>query len=173
MLRRRFIQGLVAICRSPNSLIPPIPRSLHGSSFTTYSSHGPAEDAERLPKDVVLLTCPSSANGGVCCIYVVGFTHNTKLVQPAFRYILGHIQWGTLDKFKEAFDKALNGQEVFSVAAHDCTRSHMAQLDEGCADAIIEQAKWDTSREREKLQHNIHAHVASVHVSLQKHMRRN
>ncbi|KAI6671781.1 hypothetical protein NL676_006666 [Syzygium grande] len=70
MLRRRFIQGLAAICCSANSLIPPIPHSLHGSSFMAYSSHGPTEDAERLPKDVVLLMCPSSANGGVCHIYV-------------------------------------------------------------------------------------------------------
>jgi len=46
---------------------------------------------------------------------------------------LGHIRSGTLDKFKEAFDKALNGGEGFSVAAKNCSASSMVQFDEACA----------------------------------------
>lgn len=47
--------------------------------------------------------------------------------------MLGHIRSGTLDKFKEAFDKALNGGEGFSVAAHSCTKIFMTQFDEQSA----------------------------------------
>ncbi|KAL3720863.1 hypothetical protein ACJRO7_005637, partial [Eucalyptus globulus] len=88
-----------------------------------------------------------------------------QLVKPAFQSVLEHIGCETLDKFKEAFDKALNGGEGFSVAAHDCTQFYVALFDKGCADAVIEQAKWDTSRAREKLQRDIDAHVASVRAA--------
>lgn len=47
--------------------------------------------------------------------------------------MLGHIRSGTLDKFKEAFDKALKGGEGFSVAAHSCTKIFMTQFDEQSA----------------------------------------
>ncbi|PQM33944.1 protein ROOT HAIR DEFECTIVE 3-like [Prunus yedoensis var. nudiflora] len=43
------------------------------------------------------------------------------------------IRSGSLDKFKEAFDKALNGEEAFSVAATNCSESFVALFDEGCA----------------------------------------
>lgn len=38
-----------------------------------------------------------------------------------------------MDKFKEAFEKALNGGDEFSAAANNCIGAHMAQFDEGCA----------------------------------------
>lgn len=47
--------------------------------------------------------------------------------------MLGHIRSGTLDKFKDAFDKALSGGEGFSVAADGCTKAFMTQFDEECA----------------------------------------
>jgi hypothetical protein len=50
--------------------------------------------------------------------------------------MLGHIRSGTLEKFKEAFDKALNAGEGFSLAAQTCTQSYMAQFDEWCAGMI-------------------------------------
>ncbi|KAI5336209.1 hypothetical protein L3X38_015475 [Prunus dulcis] len=59
-----------------------------------------------------------------------------QLVQPAFQALLGHIRSGSLDKFKGAFDKALNGEEAFSVAARNCSESFMALFDEGCAGKI-------------------------------------
>ncbi|KAI4330680.1 hypothetical protein MLD38_028942 [Melastoma candidum] len=85
-----------------------------------------------------------------------------QLVQPAFHSVLGHIRSGTLDKFKEAFEKALNGGEDFSSAAHNCSQHYMALFDEACADAVIEQAKWDTSKVREKFRRDVDAHIASV-----------
>ncbi|KAF1859295.1 hypothetical protein Lal_00009879, partial [Lupinus albus] len=86
-----------------------------------------------------------------------------QLAQPSFLAVLGHMRSATFDKFKEAFDKALNGGEAFSAAANNCIGSYMTQFDEGCTDIIIEVANWDTSKVREKLQRDIDAHVASVH----------
>ncbi|THF95063.1 hypothetical protein TEA_029664 [Camellia sinensis var. sinensis] len=85
-----------------------------------------------------------------------------QLVHPAYQSMLGHIRSGTLDRFKEAFHKALNRGDEFSVAACDCTESFMSLFDEGCADAIIEQANWDSFKVREKLRRDIDAHVATV-----------
>ncbi|KAJ4717874.1 Protein ROOT HAIR DEFECTIVE 3-like [Melia azedarach] len=88
-----------------------------------------------------------------------------QLVQPAFQTMLGHIRSGTLDKFKDEFDKALSGGEGFSSAACHCSKSYMALFDEECADVVIEQANWDTSKVRDKLQRDIDAHIASVRAA--------
>ena len=50
--------------------------------------------------------------------------------------MLGHIRSETLDKFKEAFDKALSQGEGFSVAACRCTEYFMTQFDDGCAGIV-------------------------------------
>ncbi|XP_057978446.1 protein ROOT HAIR DEFECTIVE 3 isoform X2 [Malania oleifera] len=86
-------------------------------------------------------------------------------VQPAYLSLVGHIRSGTFDKFKEAFDKALNGGEGFSVTASSCTQLFMSQFDEKCADAIIKQANWDTSKARDKLRRDIDAHIYSVRAA--------
>ncbi|KAH9713405.1 protein ROOT HAIR DEFECTIVE 3 [Citrus sinensis] len=88
-----------------------------------------------------------------------------QLVQPAFQSMLGHIRSGTLDKFKDAFDKALSGGEGFSSAAHHCSKFYMNLFDEACADAVIEQANWDMSKARDKFQRDIDAHIASVRAA--------
>ncbi|THG16725.1 hypothetical protein TEA_011920 [Camellia sinensis var. sinensis] len=58
---------------------------------------------------------------------------NDDLVHPAYQSMLGHIRSGTLDRFKDAFHKALNRGDEFSVAAYDCTESFTSLFDEGCA----------------------------------------
>ncbi|KAK4789742.1 hypothetical protein SAY86_017046 [Trapa natans] len=85
-----------------------------------------------------------------------------QLVLPAFQSVMGHLRSGTLEKFKETFDKALSGGEGFSSAARECTKLYMAQFEEGCTDAVIEQAKWDTSKVKEKLKRDIDAHIAAL-----------
>ncbi|KAL6285483.1 hypothetical protein ACE6H2_009873 [Prunus campanulata] len=87
-----------------------------------------------------------------------------QLVQPAFQDLLELKRSFTLDKLKEAFDMALDGVKGFSVTARNVTEFFMAQFDEGCADAVIKQANWDTSKVRDKLMRDIGAHVASVHA---------
>ncbi|KAM7255546.1 hypothetical protein ACFE04_008444 [Oxalis oulophora] len=88
-----------------------------------------------------------------------------QLVQPAFQTVLGHIRSGTVDKFKDAFDKALNAGESFSSAARDCSTHYMTLFDKQSKDAIIEQADWDTTKILEKVQRDIEAHVASVRAA--------
>ncbi|WJX86396.1 Cell wall protein rhd3 [Trifolium repens] len=85
-----------------------------------------------------------------------------QIIQPAYQSALGHVRSGTLDKFKEAFEKDVKGGEKFSEAANNCVGSCVAQFDEKCADVVIELANWDTSKVREKLLRDIDAHVASV-----------
>ncbi|KAM7274226.1 hypothetical protein ACFE04_028890 [Oxalis oulophora] len=88
-----------------------------------------------------------------------------QLVQPAFQTVLGHIRSGTIEKFKEAFDKALKTGEAFSSAASDCTTHYMTLFDKQATDVIIEQADWDTTKVREKVRRDIDAHVASVRAA--------
>ncbi|KHG10361.1 root hair defective 3 -like protein [Gossypium arboreum] len=85
-----------------------------------------------------------------------------QLVQPAYLSMLGHLRSGSLEKFKEAFEEALNGGEGFSLAARNCTESYMALFDERCTDANVELANWDCSKVRDKLCRDIDTHVASV-----------
>uniref|UniRef100_A0A2N9EWL8 GB1/RHD3-type G domain-containing protein n=1 Tax=Fagus sylvatica TaxID=28930 RepID=A0A2N9EWL8_FAGSY len=87
------------------------------------------------------------------------------LVQPAFQSLLGHIRSGTLEKFKETFDKALNGGEAFSSASRNCAQFCIALFDEKCSDAVIEQANWDTSKVRDKLRRDIDAHIDAVRAA--------
>lgn len=88
-----------------------------------------------------------------------------QLVQPAYQLMLSHIRSGTLERFKEAFDEALNGGKGFAMAARHCSETFMSRFDEACADAIIDQATWDSSKVRDKLRRDIDAHVASVRAA--------
>ncbi|KAK1307515.1 Protein ROOT HAIR DEFECTIVE 3 [Acorus calamus] len=85
------------------------------------------------------------------------------LVHPAYQCMLGHLRSHTLEKFKEAFEKALKSGEGFAVAARTYAQSFMLSFDEGCTDAAVEQAKWgDSSKVREKLQRDISTYIESV-----------
>ncbi|XP_059287533.1 protein ROOT HAIR DEFECTIVE 3 homolog 1-like [Lycium ferocissimum] len=88
-----------------------------------------------------------------------------QLVQPAYQSMLGRIRSDTLERFKEAFDKELKGGIGFAMAARECSGSFMSQFDEECADAVIDQAKWDSSRVRDKLKRDIDAHIADARTS--------
>ena len=46
---------------------------------------------------------------------------------------MGHLRNQTLEKFKDAFEKALKGGEGFSAAANSCRQSSINLFDEGCA----------------------------------------
>ncbi|KAJ0971357.1 hypothetical protein J5N97_019316 [Dioscorea zingiberensis] len=88
-----------------------------------------------------------------------------QLVHPAYQSMLGHLRSKTLDDFKEALDKGLERGERFSVAARDFTQLFMSKFDEGSEDAAIEQAKWDSSKIRDKLQRDVDSHIASVRAA--------
>nr|XP_018633744.1 protein ROOT HAIR DEFECTIVE 3-like isoform X2 [Nicotiana tomentosiformis] len=88
-----------------------------------------------------------------------------QFVQPAYQSMLGRIRSDTLERFKEAFDKELKGGIGFAMAAHECTVSFMSQFDEECTDAVIDQAKWDSSRVRDKLKRDVDAHIAEIRTA--------
>ncbi|KAJ8643423.1 hypothetical protein MRB53_005171 [Persea americana] len=88
-----------------------------------------------------------------------------NLVHPTYQAMLGHLRSRTLDNFKQSFDRALDRGEGFAMASNDCTQSFMLAFDEGCADAAIELANWDSSKVRDKLRRDIDAHIASVRAT--------
>ncbi|KZV51416.1 hypothetical protein F511_20580 [Dorcoceras hygrometricum] len=102
-----------------------------------------------------------------------------QLVHPAYQFMLGHIRSGTFNKFKEAFATALNEGKGFAVTARDCTKFFMSQFEKASVadthdklasnsefvDVEINQANWDSSRVREKLQRDIDAHIAEVRAA--------
>ncbi|XP_074301810.1 protein ROOT HAIR DEFECTIVE 3-like isoform X1 [Silene latifolia] len=88
-----------------------------------------------------------------------------QLVQPAFHSILGHLRSEAFEKFKEALEKALNAGEGFSDAASRCKQSALDVFDKGCADSMVEQANWDTSKARSKLVRDLDEHIDSVRAS--------
>ncbi|KAM7472585.1 hypothetical protein LguiA_010768 [Lonicera macranthoides] len=85
-----------------------------------------------------------------------------QLVEPAYQRMLEHIHSQTLDRFKEAFQEKINGSEEFFVSAHDSIKSSMTQFDELCADVMVKQANWNSSKQRDKLQHDMDSHVAAI-----------
>ncbi|KAK4736154.1 hypothetical protein R3W88_010415 [Solanum pinnatisectum] len=86
-----------------------------------------------------------------------------QLVQPAYQSMLGHIRSDAFERFKDAFEKALKGGKGFALAARECAESCMSHFDEECTDAIIDQAKWDSSsRVKDKLRRDVDAHIAEV-----------
>ncbi|XP_073015514.1 LOW QUALITY PROTEIN: protein ROOT HAIR DEFECTIVE 3-like [Primulina eburnea] len=88
-----------------------------------------------------------------------------QLVQPAYQFMLGHIRSETLEKFKEAFDSALNEGKRFAVAARDCSKFFVSQFDKAAADADIDQANWDSSKVRDKIHRDIDAHISMVRAA--------
>ncbi|XP_049393297.1 protein ROOT HAIR DEFECTIVE 3 isoform X1 [Solanum stenotomum] len=85
-----------------------------------------------------------------------------QLVQPAYQSMLGHIRSDAFERFKDAFEKALKGGKGFALAARECAETFMSHFDEECTDAIIDQAKWDSSRVKDKLRRDVDAHIAEV-----------
>lgn len=51
--------------------------------------------------------------------------------------MLGHVRSGALDKFKEAFNNALNEGKGFSAASRDCAKHCMSQFDEEAEGMVI------------------------------------
>ncbi|XP_072995520.1 protein ROOT HAIR DEFECTIVE 3-like [Typha latifolia] len=88
-----------------------------------------------------------------------------QMVNPAYQSLLGHLRTKTLDDFKEAFDKALSRGEGFAVSALDCTQFFMSKFDNSCKDAAIQQANWDPSKFRDKLQRDIDGHITAVRAT--------
>ncbi|KAJ8758683.1 hypothetical protein K2173_000404 [Erythroxylum novogranatense] len=85
-----------------------------------------------------------------------------SLVHPAFTTLLGHLRSVILEKFKTRLEDLLSRGEGFASSVRNCLHTCMLEFDKGCADAAINQAKWDASKVREKLQRDIEAYAYSV-----------
>ncbi|XP_034210772.1 protein ROOT HAIR DEFECTIVE 3 homolog 2-like isoform X2 [Prunus dulcis] len=83
-------------------------------------------------------------------------------VYPTYTTMLGHVRSKALEDFKVRLEESLNKREGFTSSVRTCTQSSMLEFDEGCADAAIQQANWDSSRVRKKLQRDIDAYASSV-----------
>ncbi|GAB2225509.1 hypothetical protein Droror1_Dr00006304 [Drosera rotundifolia] len=83
-------------------------------------------------------------------------------VRPTVESIIGHLRSEAFVKFKHAFDQALSGGQVFSVAAETCPTGVMSEFDIRCADVVIQQANWNTSKGKEKLGRKIAEYIGSV-----------
>ncbi|CAH1422770.1 unnamed protein product [Lactuca virosa] len=88
-----------------------------------------------------------------------------QLVQPAYQLMLEHIKSGTLENFKKALIDALNGGQGFAVAARDNTAKFTRLFEEQCEDAIIKQAKWDSSKIRDKFSRDLDSHILEVRTA--------
>lgn len=84
------------------------------------------------------------------------------LVYPAYQAMLGHLRAKVLSMFREQLEQALKIGEAFAVAVRDCMKIALAEFDQGCADATVQQATWDSSKTREKLRRDIDNHATSV-----------
>ncbi|KAE8734346.1 Protein ROOT HAIR DEFECTIVE 3-like protein 2 [Hibiscus syriacus] len=85
-----------------------------------------------------------------------------QFVHAAYLNLLGHLRFKAFEDFKSRLEQMLNKGEGFAVSARTCTQSCMLEFDQGCADAAIRQANWDTSKVKEKLRRDIDGHTLSV-----------
>lgn len=85
-----------------------------------------------------------------------------QFVKPAHRSLLARLRSKTFEDFKLTFEKTLERGDGFAVAVRECSQSVMFKFDEGCKDASIKQANWDSSKARERVQCDIEAYVTSV-----------
>lgn len=84
------------------------------------------------------------------------------LVFPAYQAMLGHLRSKALNMFRDELEQSLKEGEGFQVVVRNCTNASMAEFDQGCIEATVSQATWDSSKTREKLRRDIDTHAASV-----------
>lgn len=92
-------------------------------------------------------------------------TESLDFVYPAYHAMLGHLRLEALNRFKKELEEAVKSGEGFAFAVRHYTESCMAEFDQGCSDAKVEQATWDSSKSREKLKREIDAYAASVRAT--------
>uniref|UniRef100_A0A0E0BUY6 GB1/RHD3-type G domain-containing protein n=1 Tax=Oryza glumipatula TaxID=40148 RepID=A0A0E0BUY6_9ORYZ len=85
-----------------------------------------------------------------------------NLVQPAFQKMLAHLRTRALEKYKTELNLTLESGKGFAAAVRDTTESNLNEFDQGCADAVIEQADWDYSKILEKVRRDVEDHTLSI-----------
>uniref|UniRef100_A0A0A9DGS3 Sey1/RHD3-like three-helix bundle domain-containing protein n=1 Tax=Arundo donax TaxID=35708 RepID=A0A0A9DGS3_ARUDO len=81
---------------------------------------------------------------------------------PALETVIEHLHLVVLNKFKSDLEQSLRSREGFATSVRRCTQASMAEFDAGLKDATVKHVEGDTSKDRNKLEHHIQAHVASI-----------
>ncbi|KAF3450156.1 hypothetical protein FNV43_RR06236 [Rhamnella rubrinervis] len=84
------------------------------------------------------------------------------LLYHVYTTMLGHLRYKAHENFKIRLENSLKKGEGFASSARACAESSIHDFDQGCADAAIQQAGWDSSKAREKLRRDIDAHASTV-----------
>ncbi|KAH9305485.1 hypothetical protein KI387_009889, partial [Taxus chinensis] len=92
-------------------------------------------------------------------------TKSLNLVYPAYQAMLGHLRSESFNRFKNELEEAVRNGEAFAAAVRHCTKSCMDEFDQGSADAKVQQANWDSSKTRDKLQRDVASHATSVRAA--------
>ncbi|CAA0823843.1 Protein ROOT HAIR DEFECTIVE 3 homolog 2 [Striga hermonthica] len=83
-----------------------------------------------------------------------------QLVHPAYVAMLGHLRSGAFQGFKTRLEQLLGRGEPFAASVN--TFYYLLYNVFSILDVAIEQANWDASKVREKLNRDIEAHVSHV-----------
>ncbi|XP_062197057.1 protein ROOT HAIR DEFECTIVE 3 homolog 2-like [Phragmites australis] len=81
---------------------------------------------------------------------------------PALEIVIENLHFVVLNKFKSDLEQSLRSRERFAASVRQCAQASMAEFDAGLRDATVKHVEWDASNIRNKLEHHIQAHVASI-----------
>ncbi|KAJ7969261.1 Protein ROOT HAIR DEFECTIVE 3-like [Quillaja saponaria] len=86
-------------------------------------------------------------------------------VYPAYTTMLGHLRSKALENFKTSLEQSMKKGDGFAASARSCAQSCMLEFDQGCAEALVQQANWDVSKVRFKLCRDIDSYSSSVRTA--------
>ncbi|XP_062182418.1 protein ROOT HAIR DEFECTIVE 3 homolog 2-like isoform X2 [Phragmites australis] len=81
---------------------------------------------------------------------------------PALETLIEHLHLVVLNKFKSDLEQSLRSRYGFAASVRQCAQALMAEFDAELRDATVNHVEWDASNARNKLEHHIQAHVASI-----------
>ncbi|XP_016648191.1 PREDICTED: protein ROOT HAIR DEFECTIVE 3 homolog 2-like [Prunus mume] len=84
-------------------------------------------------------------------------------VHVTYTTMLGHLSSKVLEEFKVRLEKSLKEGSFDSSVSASCIVSSMREFDQGCKDATMQNANWDSSSIRKILVCDIDAHALRVH----------
>eukprot|EP00249_Psilotum_nudum_P021401 c28095_g1_i1 orf=376-2871(-) len=83
------------------------------------------------------------------------------ILNPAYQAVLGHHRSTAYSRFKHNLEVSAD-TNAFASSVHQCTEACMAEFDQGCVDAHVQIAGWNSLKIREKLRRDIEVHAATV-----------
>ncbi|KAJ7522279.1 hypothetical protein O6H91_18G004300 [Diphasiastrum complanatum] len=87
-----------------------------------------------------------------------------EIVQPAHQSVMGHYRSKSFKKFKHIVEQPTSFQDEvkgFAAVARKASDLCMADFENGCTDANVLHAQWDSFKIRDKLRRDIDTHAAA------------